>query len=47
MIFRRGNYVMVAAEQNQVNVTLHNKVMVKYQGPYECMGLVDGEPDKV
>ena len=47
MHFRRGDYVMVAAEGNQANVQRHNKIMVKFQGPYECMGLVNGEPDKV
>ena len=31
MHFRRGDYVMVAAEDNQVNVQRHIKVMVKYQ----------------
>ena len=47
MHFRRGDYVMVAAEGNQANIQRHSKAMVKYQGPYECMGLADGDPDKV
>ena len=47
MFFRRGDYVMVTVEKNQTNVTRHSKAMVKYQGPYDCMGLVDGDPDKV
>ena len=32
---------------NQANVQRHSKVMVKYQGPYECMGLDGDDPDKV
>ena len=47
MYFRRGDYVMVAAAGNQANVQRHSKIMVKYQGPYECMGLVNDDPDKV
>ena len=47
MHFRRGDYVMVAAEGNQANVQRHSKIMVKFQGPYECMGLVNDDPDKV
>ena len=38
---------MVAAAGNQANVQRHSKIMVKYQGPYECMGLVNDDPDKV
>ena len=47
MHFRRDDYVMVAAEGNQANVQRHSKSMVKYQGPYECVVLDNGDPDKV
>ena len=47
MRFSRGDYVMVAAADNQANVLRHAKPMVKWQGPYEVMGLKDGAPDKV
>ena len=47
MHFRRGDYVMVTAAGNQANVKRHSKPMVKWQGPYECMGLAEGDPDKV
>ena len=38
---------MVAAADNQANVLRHAKPMVKWQGPYEVVGLKDGAPDKV
>ena len=47
MRFERGDYVMVTAADNQANIKRHAKPMVKWQGPYEVMGLKDGAPDKI
>ena len=33
---------MVTAAENQANIKRHGKTMVKGQGPYEVMGLLDG-----
>ena len=45
--FQVGDFVMVAAKGNQVNVQRHNKVQVKWQGPYEVIGNVDHSPAKL
>ena len=47
MRFERGDYVMVTAADNQANIKRHAKIMVKWQGPYEVMGLLDGAPNKI
>ena len=47
MRFSPGDYVMLSAEDNQANRQRHSKAMVKYQGPYEVLGLVDGAPSKI
>ena len=38
---------MVTAADNQANIKRHGKIMVKWQGPYEVMGLLDGAPNKI
>lgn len=45
--FQVGDFVMVAAKGNQANVQRHNKVQVKWQGPYEVIGHVDNSPAKL
>ena len=47
MRFETGDYVMVCAEDNQANIKRHAKNMVFWQGPYEVLGLVDGNPTQV
>ena len=45
--FQVGDFVMVAAKGNQANIKRHNKVQVKWQGPYEVVGHVDDSPAKL
>ena len=44
---RRGTRAAGAAYAHTRAEERHSKAMVKWQGPYECMGLADGDPDKV
>ena len=47
MFFRAGDVVMVCAKDNQANRSRHSKPMVHWQGPYEVVGRVAGEPTKI